>query len=61
MRHDEKGRTPVGPAVPVPGEDEGELIERCRNERESMTPNETADCAGATLTEEYENEEDGGS
>jgi len=58
---DEKERKPVGPRVPVPGDDEDALIERCRDNRDEMAPNETADCAGVTLTELYENEEDGGS
>lgn len=61
MNGDEKDRTPVGPTVPVPADDEGEMLERCENEREKLSPHETADCAGLTLTELYENEEDGGS
>lgn len=38
-----------------------ELRERCDTERETMTPRETADCAGAGLSELYDTEEDGGS
>ena len=40
---------------------EDDLRDRCRNERESLEPHETADCAGQGLAEMYENEEDGGS
>jgi hypothetical protein len=48
------------PAVPV-GDDSDELEERCRDERQGLTPKETASCAGMDLVREYENEEDGGS
>ena len=62
MKVDDEGdRKPVGPSIPVPGDDEDALIERCAGNREEMAPNETADCAGVALTERYENEEDGGS
>ncbi|MBN2404652.1 MAG: hypothetical protein JXE06_03640 [Coriobacteriia bacterium] len=50
--------------APPSGEDEKDidaLRERCRNDRDSMEPHETADCAGTDLAEAYENEEDGGS
>lgn len=53
--------TPRGPAIPVPGDDEDELSRRCSEERDTLTPHETADCAGSKLAELYENEEDGGS
>lgn len=49
------------PDVPAPGGDADELTRRCAEERETMKPHETADCAGAELSELYENEEDGGS
>jgi len=61
MLHEERKETPQGPSIPVPGDDEAELTKRCSEEREALTPRETADCAGASLTELYENEEDGGS
>jgi hypothetical protein len=48
------------PAVPF-GEDSDVLEERCRDDREALSPKETADCAGMELVKEYENEEDGGS
>lgn len=44
-----------------PDEERAELREKCRDERETMTPRETADCAGTALAEEFEREEDGGS
>ncbi len=49
------------PASGGPDEDRGELREKCRDERETMTPRETAECAGTALAEEFEREEDGGS
>jgi len=61
MLNGDDERTPVGPTVPVPGEDEDALASRCADERDTMLPKETADCAGVSLTEQYENEEDGGS
>jgi hypothetical protein len=46
----------------VPRDDESdELEERCHDDREDLTPKETASCAGMELVREYENEEDGGS
>lgn len=48
------------PGTPTPEGGE-ELLDRCVNDREDLTPHETADCAGLDLAEEYENEEDGGS
>lgn len=44
-----------------PDEDRSQLRERCRDERETMTPKETAECAGTAIPEEFEREEDGGS
>ena len=44
-----------------PDEEREDLRERCRDERETMMPHETADCAGTALAEEFEREEDGGS
>lgn len=35
-------------------------VELCED-REQLAPHETADCAGADLAEQYDNEEDGGS
>jgi hypothetical protein len=35
--------------------------EDCTDDRESLEPHATADCAGADLMKEYGNEEDGGS
>lgn len=59
--HDESAPdSPRGPEVPVPVEDADELRRRCREERDTLTPHETADCAGAEYVERYENEEDGG-
>jgi hypothetical protein len=43
------------------GEDLDALRDKCRNERDTMEPHETADCAGTDLAEAYENEDDGGS
>lgn len=44
-----------------PDEDREDLRRRCRDERETMMPHETAECAGTALPEEFEREEDGGS
>lgn len=44
-----------------PSEDEDTFRERCLKDRESLSPRESADCAGSDLAELYENEEDGGS
>ena len=52
------GNAPVSGGV---GEDRDEFLERCETERDTMTPKETSDCAGAELADAYENEEDGGS
>lgn len=49
------------PASGGPDEDRAQLRERCRDERETMTPKETSECAGTALAEEFEGEEDGGS
>ncbi len=62
MSSDEDGgRTPVGPKVPVPDDDESGVVEACADDRDLLTPKETATCAGVSLVEQYENEEDGGS
>ena len=54
--------TPEGkPASGGPDEEREGLRGRCKDERETMTPQETADCAGTALAEEFEREEDGGS
>jgi hypothetical protein len=45
----------------VDEEDAVSVSDRCDSDRESMTPRETADCAGSDLAKEYDNEEDGGS
>jgi len=60
---DDERRTSLGnaPDTPLPGEDEESFRERCDKDLESLSPRETADCAGADLAELYENEEDGGS
>lgn len=56
-------RTSLGNAPAYGGDEEerDEVRDRCREDRESMRPHETADCAGSALEEQYENEEDGGS
>jgi hypothetical protein len=54
MGDDERPRVPLE-------EDNEEMSDRCRDDREQMTSKETADCAGMDLVREYENEEDGGS
>jgi len=66
MPHDlipDEHRTSLGgaPDTPSPAEDEESFRERCDSDLESLSPKETADCAGADLAELYENEEDGGS
>lgn len=53
--------TPLGPAVPVQGDDVDALREACEGDRADMPPRQTADCAGLDLVESYEQEEDGGS
>ncbi len=58
---EDRDRTPIGPKVPVPGDDEDALMDKCADHRDEMAPKDTADCAGIALTERYENEEDGGS
>jgi hypothetical protein len=60
---DDEHRKSLGdkPDTPLPGEDEEAFRERCGTDLESLSPRETADCAGADLAELYENEEDGGS
>lgn len=60
---DQEKRTSLGgaPDTPAPHEDDEDFRERCETDLESLSPRETADCAGSDLTELYENEEDGGS
>lgn len=48
-------------AQPHPGDRSSAVLDSCREERETMSPHKTADCAGELMSEEYENEEDGGS
>lgn len=62
-RHDDERRTSLGgaPDTPLPGESDEAFRRRCETDRDSLSPRETADCAGADLAELYENEEDGGS
>ncbi len=55
-----KDRGVLGGAPVTPASDEG-ISERCRNEREDLSPKETALCAGLNVAERTENEEDGGS
>lgn len=57
----EDEREQTRPPVPVPGDDEEELSRRCIEERDDLSPHETADCAGLSTSEVYESEEDGGS
>jgi hypothetical protein len=42
-------------------EERDEFLRRCRDERDELSGKQTADCAGADVAEEYEDEEDGGS
>ena len=62
---EEEGVYDLGPEEkPESGDpevDREELRRRCGDERETMTGKETAECAGESLAEEYEREEDGGS
>ena len=58
---DERGALGDAPMTQSPVGEGDALRERCRNERDSLTPRETADCAGSDLAELYEHEEDGGS
>ena len=58
---DEKLSLGKAPASGGVDDDIDTLRERCKTERDTMAPRETADCAGTDLAEEYENEEDGGS
>jgi hypothetical protein len=53
-------RETLGDAPETPAA-ETDLLARCDSDRRSMSPRETADCAGVDLAERYENEEDGGS
>ncbi len=65
MMNDDKDRDQASltgkPEIPARGDDTDALIDRCENDRASMSPKETADCAGATIVERYETDEDGGS
>ncbi len=58
---DERGSLRDAPVTQSPASDGEAFREKCQKERESLTPHETADCAGTDLAELYENEEDGGS
>lgn len=49
------------PASGGADDDREEFLRKCDTERDTLTPKETSDCAGAELADEYENEEDGGS
>ncbi len=62
-RRDEEARGALGdkPVSVSPAEDPQRFRELCETERDSLSPRQTADCAGADLAELYENEEDGGS
>ncbi len=55
-----KDRGSLGGAPDMPASGEG-VMDRCRTERDDLTPKETAHCAGVELAERTENEEDGGS
>ena len=55
-----KDRGSLGGAPDMPASD-GSTLERCRTEREDLAPRDTALCAGLSLAELSENEEDGGS
>lgn len=55
-----RAREALGGVPETPAAEEG-LLERCQADRSSLTPKETAECAGLELAESYENEEDGGS
>lgn len=55
-----KDRGSLGGAPDMPASDDSTL-ERCRTEREDLAPKDTALCAGLSLAELSENEEDGGS
>jgi len=64
MRDEKTGATgPLGgaPVSGGPDEDKDAFRDKCRTERDTMSPRETSDCAGTDLADEYENEEDGGS
>lgn len=49
------------PRTPVPDDEDGDVRRKCDDERDSLSPRESADCAGLGLVEAFENEEDGGS
>ena len=55
-----KDRGSLGGAPDMPASDE-KTLERCTTQREDLNPKETALCAGLSLAELTENEEDGGS
>lgn len=65
MEHDERNNAgqPLGgaPDSAAGGEDAEDFLRRCESERDTMSPKETSDCAGAEIADAYENEEDGGS
>ncbi len=58
---DERGALGDKPLTQPPAGDMADLREKCQSDRDSLSPRETADCAGSDLAELYENEEDGGS
>ncbi len=62
-RQVENGREALGgaPDTPLPVDAPEDLREKCANDRDALSPRQTADCAGTDLAELYENEEDGGS
>jgi hypothetical protein len=55
-----KDRGSLGGAPDMPAAEE-DTLEKCRTDREDLAPKETALCAGLSLAELSENEEDGGS
>lgn len=57
----DRGALGDAPLSQSPAGDRDELREKCQNDRDSLSPRQTADCAGSDLAELYENEEDGGS
>jgi hypothetical protein len=59
----EDKRTSMGDKPDIPRvEESGEAVEdACANDRDTLTPRQTADCAGREVAERYEQEEDGGS
>ena len=60
-RHDTGAPLGDAPESAAAGEEHDELLRRCETERDTLSPKETSDCAGAEIADAYENEEDGGS